>query len=148
MDEKREIGKKIWELFIKNYSYGKIAKELGVSKSLVSNIINYSLPATTWISENVKQIKQKHEQELQEKNEQIKKLKDECKDLEYESYNIFIISLITITVYVIVTAITLCFIKINFYYNFWYTLGFIVYSAIFLIIIFFAVAYARENEWI
>jgi len=56
MQDKKQIGKKIWELFIKNYSYGKIAKELGVSKSLVSNIINYSLPATTWISENVKQI--------------------------------------------------------------------------------------------
>ena len=40
MDEKKEIGKKIWELFSENYSYSQIAKELGISKSVVSNIIN------------------------------------------------------------------------------------------------------------
>jgi len=155
MLDKKEIGRKIWELFSKNHTYSQIAQELNISKSVVSNVINYSLPAHTWIWEDLKELKQKHEQELQEKETQIKKLKkqlkekkEEYEDLQDENNNLFIITLITLSIYIIVTAIILYFVKINFYYNVWYTLGFMVYSIVSLIAIFFAVAYARANEWI
>jgi len=63
MQNKKEIGKKIWKLFSKNYTYSQIAKELGVSKSVVSNVINYSLPADEWCSQNIKELKEKCEQD-------------------------------------------------------------------------------------
>lgn len=71
MLDKKEIGRKIWELFSKNYSYSDIAKELGISKSVVSNVINYTLPARNWIQEDLKELKQKHKEEL-------KQLKQNC----------------------------------------------------------------------
>jgi len=57
MDNKKQTGKKIWKLFLKNYSYGEIAKELGVNKSVVSNVINYSLPGKEWCDEDIKELK-------------------------------------------------------------------------------------------
>jgi len=53
LENKKEIGRNIWELFFQNKSYGEIAKELGISKSVVSNIINYSLPASNWVKDNI-----------------------------------------------------------------------------------------------
>ena len=101
MNEKKQIGLKIWELFLKKYSYGEIAKELGISKSVVSNVINYCQPPNeNNIQEDIKRLKQEQEQELikcketcekeinnykQEIN-QLKnknnKLKEEIKELE------------------------------------------------------------------
>jgi len=57
MENKREIGKKIWELFSKNYSYSQIAKELGISKSVVSNVINYCSPPPEQTEQNIKELK-------------------------------------------------------------------------------------------
>ena len=63
MQDKKQIGRKIWELFSKNYTYSQIAKELGISKSVVSNVINYSLPANSWCDKNIKELKEKCEQD-------------------------------------------------------------------------------------
>ena len=155
MRNKKEIGKKIWELFSKNYSYSDIAKELKISKSVVSNVINYSLPAHTWIWEDLKELKQKHEQELQEKETQINKLKKQLKEKE-EEYNkavsefdeFFITILIILIAYFAITAIILYFVKVTFYHNFGHTLLFIIYSIFFVIGIFLAIEYARYKEWI
>ena len=78
MDEKKQIGQKIWELFSKNYSYSKIAKELGVSKSVVSNVINYTLPSQSWCNENIKGLK---EQYTKEKERELLELKEYCNNL-------------------------------------------------------------------
>ena len=77
MDEKKEIGRKIWDLFSKGYSYGQIAKELNVSKSVVSNVINYTLPTKDWCNENIKELKEKHKNEIEQ-------LKEECLDFVTE----------------------------------------------------------------
>jgi len=53
LENKKEIGRNIWELFFQNKSYAEIAKELGINKSVVSNIINYSLPASNWVKDNI-----------------------------------------------------------------------------------------------
>jgi len=148
MDEKKEIGKKIWDLFLKNYSYREIANKLGVSKSLVSNVINYTLPTHNWIDEDIRKLKQKYEQETQKLKKELKEKEEEYKELNETFENFLIIVLITLSIYLIATSITLFFVKINFYHHIWYALGFIVYSIIFLIIILFAVAYVRVNEWI
>jgi len=142
MDEKREIGKKIWELFLKNYSYGEIAKRLGVSKSLVSNIINYSLPSTTWTWENVKKVKEKYEQEIQEKDEQIQDLKEELTITEQIANT----TIFTAIIYIVATTILLFSIKIDFYHNFKHILGFIVYSILLIAVIFFALYYYFSEE--
>ena len=84
MDKKKEIGKKIWDLFSENYSYGEIAKELGISKSVVSNVINYSLPSDAWCKKNIKGLKEQHEQELED-------LENDCVKEKEESINNFIL---------------------------------------------------------
>ena len=61
MDKKKKIGQKIWEFFLKNYTYREIAKELEISKSVVSNIINYSLPSSDWCNENIKELKKEND---------------------------------------------------------------------------------------
>lgn len=66
MDEKKKIGQKIWKLFSENYSYSQIAKELEISKSVVSNVINYSLPSDAWCKKNIKGLKEEYEQEIEE----------------------------------------------------------------------------------
>ena len=74
MQDKREIGKKIWELFSKNYSYGEIAKELGISKSVVSNVINYCSPPSEETEQNVKELKKTYSrivEQIQLKNNKI-----------------------------------------------------------------------------
>jgi len=87
MQDKKQIGKKIWELFSKDYTYNQIAKELGVSKSVVSNVINYSLPDKEWCDENIKELKEKNQKELlkfkniqQNLQKKIKILKLKCKE--------------------------------------------------------------------
>jgi len=106
MDKKKEIGLKIWELFLKNYSYREIAKELGVSKSVVSNIINYCLPPNNeTIQKDIKSFKKELEEKLikckktcekdinnyKEKIQQFKnkndKLKEEIEELEEKLEN-------------------------------------------------------------
>ena len=106
MDEKKEIGVKIWDLFIKKYSYGAIVKELGISKSVVSNVINYCLPPNNkTIQEDIKSFKKELEEELikcketcekdinsyKEKTQQLKnknnKLEEEIEELEEELEN-------------------------------------------------------------
>ena len=106
MDEKKEIGLKIWNLFLKKYSYGAIAKELGISKSIVSNVINYCLPQNNkTIQEDIKSFKKELEEELikcketcekdinsyKEKTQQLKnknnKLEEEIEELEEELEN-------------------------------------------------------------
>jgi len=106
MDEKKKIGVKIWELFLKKYSYREIAKELGVSKSVVSNVINYCLPPNSeTIQKDIKSFKKELEEELikckktcekdinnyKEKIQQFKnkndKLKEEIEELEEEIEN-------------------------------------------------------------
>jgi len=65
MDEKKQIGLKIWELFLKNYTYKEIGKELGISKSVVSNVINYCLPPNSeTIQKDIKSFKKEMEEEL------------------------------------------------------------------------------------
>ena len=82
MHDKREIGKKIWELFSKNYTYGEIAKELGISKSVVSNVINYSLPSKDWAQEDIKKIKEECEKSWEEEvNELEEEHKIELKEI-------------------------------------------------------------------
>jgi len=81
MQDKKQIGKKIWELFSKNYTYSQIAKELGISKSVVSNVINYSLPSEEWIQEDIKKIKEECKKNW--KNE-VNKLINECKEEKKE----------------------------------------------------------------
>ena len=57
MDEKKQISLKIWDLFLKKYSYSQIAKELGISKSVVSNVINYCQPPNeNVIQEDIKKL--------------------------------------------------------------------------------------------
>ena len=73
MQNKKEIGRKIWELFSENYSYSQIAKELEVSKSVVSNVINYTLPPRDWCDKNIKKLK---EQYTKEKEREILELKE------------------------------------------------------------------------
>ena len=77
MQDKKQIGKKIWELFSKNYSYGEIAKELGISKSVVSNVINYSLPSEDWIQEDIKKIKEECKKNWKNEVNECKKEKKE-----------------------------------------------------------------------
>jgi len=99
MDDKKEIGKKIWELFSKNYTYSQIAKKLNISKSVVSNVINYSLPAKDWIQEDIKKLKTKCEDDKQyirtiyknklkkcEKDweDEVNELVDECEEEKKE----------------------------------------------------------------
>ena len=84
MNEKKKIGQRIWELFLKNYTYRGIAKELGISKSVVSNIINYSLPSSDWCKKNIKKLKEQHEQELED-------LENDCVKEKEESINNFIL---------------------------------------------------------
>jgi len=71
---KKEIGKKIWELFFQSKSYGEIAKELGISKSVVSNIINYSLPANNWVEDNIVFYLQKENKLKEELNQMREEL--------------------------------------------------------------------------
>ena len=74
MDDKREVGKKIWELFSKNYTYGEIAKELGVSKSVVSNVINYCSPPPEQTEQNIKKLKDTYSkivEQIELKNKKI-----------------------------------------------------------------------------
>jgi len=74
MQDKREIGKKIWELFSKNYTYSEIAKELGVSKSVVSNVINYCSPPPEQTGQNIKELKETYSkivEQIQLKNNKI-----------------------------------------------------------------------------
>ena len=74
MDDKREIGKKIWELFSKNYTYSEIAKELGVSKSVVSNVINYCSPPKEQTEQNIKELKETYQrvvEQIELKNRKI-----------------------------------------------------------------------------
>ena len=148
MRNKKEIGRKIWELFLKNYTYSQIANILKINKSVVSNVINYTLPAHTWINEDIKKLKQKHEQEVQKLKKELKEKEEEYEDLEYEKDSFIIVTLLTIIIYIIATAIILYFVKINFYHNFSYTLGFVIYSIVLIIGVFIVVAYAKVNEWI
>ena len=143
MLDKKEIGKKIWELFSKNYTYGQIAKELKISKSVVSNVINYTLPTHTWVDEDIKKLKQKYEQEIQKLKKELKEKEEEYKDLEYEKDSFIIVTLITIIIYIITTTIILYFVKIDFYYfyhNFLHVLRFVGYS-ISVIVSVFIIAY-------
>ncbi len=78
MQDKKELGKKIWDLFSKNYTYSQIAKELNISKSVVSNVINYTLPPYKWCNENIKKIK---EQYTKEKERELLELKEYCNNL-------------------------------------------------------------------
>jgi len=87
MQDKKQIGKKIWELFSKNYTYSQIAKELGVSKSVVSNVINYSLPAKDWIQEDIKKLKTKCEDDKQYIRKTYKNKLKECEKNWEEEVN-------------------------------------------------------------
>jgi len=74
MQDKREIGKKIWELFSKNYTYSEIARELGVSKSVVSNVINYCSPQKEETEQNIKELKKTYQrvvEQIELKNRKI-----------------------------------------------------------------------------
>ena len=74
MENKKEIGRNIWELFFQNKSYAEIAKELGISKSVVSNIINYSLPANNWVEDNIVFYLQKENKLKEELNQMREEL--------------------------------------------------------------------------
>jgi len=102
MDDKKEIGKKIWELFSKNYTYGQIAKKLGISKSVVSNVINYSLPSKEWCNKNIKELKENWENEINE-------LIDECQNDKKTLSTIF--TLITSAVLILVNILLIMFIN-------------------------------------
>jgi len=113
MQDKKQIGKKIWELFNKNYSYGEIAKELGISKSVVSNVINYSLPSEEWCNENIKELKENIKKEkvkvkklnkkLEELDERLEELKKE--ELATKISSIIITFIITFIVFIIDTKL-------------------------------------------
>ena len=75
---KKEIGKRVWELFTEGYSYNKIAKKLKISKSVVSNVINYCSPCSYSLS---KKITQKLK-ELEEENKKLKELEQENEKLK------------------------------------------------------------------
>ena len=87
MDKKKKIGQKIWELFSENYSYSQIAKELGISKSVVSNIINYSLPPRDWCHENIKELKNKTQKEKEKLKQQLAKRIKELKKQSKKARN-------------------------------------------------------------
>jgi len=87
MDKKKQIGKKIWELFIKNNSYSQIAKQVGVNKSVVSNVINYSLPAKEWIQEDVKRLKTKCKDDKEYIRKTYKNKLKECEENWEEEIN-------------------------------------------------------------
>ena len=142
MNKKKKIGQRIWELFLKNYSYSQIAKILNIHKSVISNVINYSLPPGDWCNENIPKLKD----ELIEKKRRIKNLKEEKEDLEEQMSNTIIITLITLSIYIIVTAIILYFVKINFYKNLFFAIGFIIYSIVFIVAAFFATVYIKYRE--
>ena len=84
LDSKKEIGRKIWDYFARGYSYGQIAGKLKISKSVVSNIINYTLPAKDWCNENLKKLKENYEREIQQKQQTILKTKKKCQEEQQE----------------------------------------------------------------
>jgi len=104
MNDKREIGKKIWELFSKNYTYGQIAKELGVSKSVVSNVINYSLPSKDWTQKNIKKIKEECEKNCEE---EVNELEEELQKEVLETKISSIITSVFTTIIIFGTTIKL-----------------------------------------
>ena len=71
MDKKKEIGQRIWELFSKNYSYSDIARELGINKSVVSNVINYCTPNEMTYDKSIKQLKENCEKEKKVLEEEL-----------------------------------------------------------------------------
>ena len=102
MDEKKQIGVKIWELFLKKHSYKEIAKELGISKSVVSNVINYCLPPNNeTIQKDIKSFKEElikckktcekdinnYKEKIQQFKNKNDKLKEEIEELEEELEN-------------------------------------------------------------
>jgi len=160
MNEKKQIGLKIWKLFLKKYSYGEIAKELGISKSVVSNVINYCQPPNeNNIQEDIKRLKQEQEQELikcketcekeinnykqeinQLKNknnklkEEIKELEENLEELEEEfEFNELKTNIISSTISFMITFLII-FITMKFYSNLLFQQNF-VKLAIFLLII-------------
>ena len=101
MDEKKEIGRKIWDLFSKGYSYGQIAKELNISKSVVSNIINYTLPPRDWCDKNLQNLKKQHKKEIELLKKKYEKNEKEIVD------NLILVSSILIFAYSTFITITL-----------------------------------------
>jgi predicted transcriptional regulator len=107
LSKKQKVGKRIWELFALGWSYNKIANNLKISKSVVSNVLNYSLPADMWYQEDIKKRFEKRIKEIEEdcnnkisaKNLHIKKLRKELQELEEE------ISIV-INITIIITTIT------------------------------------------
>jgi len=158
MDEKKQIGKKIWELFSKNYTYSDIANILKINKSVVSNVINYSLPAHTWIWEDLKELRHKHEQDLKElkqklkeKDNEIGKLKQELREKEdeieierEETNDTFLNITISVILYIVITAIILFFVRINFYHNLILSVSFIIYSIALIVALIFGIQWVRE----
>ncbi len=96
MDEKKKIGQKIWEFFLKNYSYSQIAKELGISKSVVSNIINYSLPSSDWCNENIKELKKENDTVKEKLTNLEKKCKEKTESLKEEKRKLKLKSILLI----------------------------------------------------
>lgn len=147
MDNKKEIGKKIWDLFLKNYTYSQIAKQLNISKSVVSNIINYSMPPSDWCNEKIEEIRKTEEElkkQLNKKNEKIKELEEETK----KQNEIIKFGLISITIYLIAVAIILYFFNLSFYHNLLKIGLFIGFFIVFIFAILYFLAFLKDKDWI
>jgi predicted transcriptional regulator len=147
MDNKKEIGRKIWDLFLKKYSYGEIAKELNINKSVVSNIINYSMPPNDWCNEKIEEIRKTEEElkkQLNKKNEKIKELEEETE----EQNEIIKLGLISISIYLIAVAIILYFFNLSFYHNLLKIGLFIGFSIVFIFAILYFLAFLKYKDWI
>jgi len=105
MQDKKEISKKIFELFSKNYSYSQIAKELNISKSIVSNVINYCTPTKNTYEKSIKEIKQSYEKKIEQLEEEFEEEKEQIR------------AKILRTATIIVFFITLLILNINDYIN-------------------------------
>ena len=101
MQDKKQIGQKIWDLFLKNYSYSQIAKELRITKSVVSNIINYTLPPRDWCDKNLQNLKKQHKKEIELLKKKYEKKEKEIVD------NLILVSSILIFAYSTFITITL-----------------------------------------
>ena len=141
--QKIELAERVWEEFLNRKSINKIAKELNINKSVVSNIINYTLPefyknAQETCLDNISNLKT----EYNTLKTKLRKIKEEKEELEKDFNNALFVVVITAVIYFIVTGF------IIFYFTkFMYAAYYLMYSIVFIPILFLLIFYLKaKNE--
>ena len=116
MQDKKEISKKIFELFSKNYSYSQIAKELNISKSIVSNVINYCTPPKSTYEKSIKEIKQDYEKKIKQLKEEFEEEREQIKAkmLRTATMIVFFITLLILNINNYINELLYNKLKLNF----------------------------------